>query len=684
MTDLFLTVLSLSVSGSVLALFLLAIKPAVKMRLSQRWQYYIWLVVILRFLLPFSPETTLMGEVSERLSKVPVSFSEVQQQNSGINQNDDNMVIPQTDLSQSADRTKQDSKANMPAKPTYWSFLLRSLWIVWLGAALVIFTGKVTGYIKFIRWIRTEANRAADRHLLEIYQEELNTAKIRRNLPLYINTKIISPMLIGFFRPAIVLPVLKVNDDELRQIFRHELTHYKRGDSAYKWLVQITEGIHWFNPLVYRIGREINRCCELSCDESVIRHGDFDSRILYGDALIATLNTQGNRRNSGVSLTMGESAGFIKERLDVMMNFKKKSKFILCMTVLLTISFLCGFSALGVYASPDTGNISSKTNAGNSKNSKQLDTTKLSSILNSYYSYNDTEAYRLVKSKALRRFLAQWTDASIVNPVWNYDSFTRYEGKYKGLDMYYCTFTADNGKSYYIVLSYNPEDGGGLGKVRYGETAYNYDLRANLGDLAAKLSGTKVDLSTAVASRAQIADKSTGRSEEAIRITDDSGHSYIYYLGKEKGQISQDTTMKTSTVKGKTWYMVETEAQLRAIGTGNYGLNKNYLQNADIDVSSAEWIPIGTAAAPFTGVYNGNGYKIKNLTITDPDIQIIGMFGVAKNAAIYNITLENYDIRSAGRNAKNKSVSPVLVFGKGSTKSYDNTVQAKGNANTGK
>lgn len=193
MTDLFLTVFSLSVSGSVLALFLLAIKPAVKMRLSQRWQYYIWLVVILRFLLPFSPETTLMGQVSERLSKVPVSFSEVQQQqNSDINLNGDNMVIPQTDLSQSADRTKQDTKANMPAKPTYWSFLLRNLWIVWLGAALVIFTGKVTGYIKFIRWIRTEANRAADRHLLEIYQEELNTAKIRRNLPLNINTKIIS------------------------------------------------------------------------------------------------------------------------------------------------------------------------------------------------------------------------------------------------------------------------------------------------------------------------------------------------------------------------------------------------------------------------------------------------------------------------------------------------------------
>ena len=52
--------------------------------------------------------------------------------------------------------------------------------------------------------------------------------------------------------------------------------------------------------------------------------------------------------------------------------------------------------------------------------------------------------------------------------------------------------------------------------------------------------------------------------------------------------------MDTATVKGVTWYLVESEAHLRAIGTGEYGLDGNYMQNADITLSRTEWEPIGT------------------------------------------------------------------------------------------
>lgn len=53
--------LSLSVSGSILTLGLLAIKPLIKNKLSKRWQYYIWIVVILRLLVPFTPEVSVVG-----------------------------------------------------------------------------------------------------------------------------------------------------------------------------------------------------------------------------------------------------------------------------------------------------------------------------------------------------------------------------------------------------------------------------------------------------------------------------------------------------------------------------------------------------------------------------------------------------------------------------------------------
>lgn len=56
MTEILKTVLSLSLSGSLLILLLFMLRPVIKARLSKRWQYYIWLVVAARLMLPFAPE----------------------------------------------------------------------------------------------------------------------------------------------------------------------------------------------------------------------------------------------------------------------------------------------------------------------------------------------------------------------------------------------------------------------------------------------------------------------------------------------------------------------------------------------------------------------------------------------------------------------------------------------------
>ena len=54
----------------------------------------------------------------------------------------------------------------------------------------------------------------------------------------------------------------------------------------YKWLVQFTICLHWFNPLVYLMGREVNNACEFSCDEAVIKNLDNDGIKAYGNTLL--------------------------------------------------------------------------------------------------------------------------------------------------------------------------------------------------------------------------------------------------------------------------------------------------------------------------------------------------------------------------------------------------------------
>lgn len=145
-----------------------------------------------------------------------------------------------------------------------------------------------------------------------------------------------------------------------------------------------------------------------------------------------------------------------------------------------------------------------------------------------------------------------------------------------------------------------------------------------------------------------------------------------------KSKRNHDTLeMKTLKIGNKIYYWVENETQLRSIGQGKYSLDKNYIQAADIHMSTDEWIPIGTANKPFTGSYCGNGCEIIGLTMTDPNAKIIGLFGVTDGANIYNITMRDYDIRSAGRNVTGKSIAPILALGLGDTRSYDNQVYPK-------
>lgn len=58
MNDVLKTFLSLSLSGSLVILILFLCRLFWKDKVSRQWQYYIWLIVIARLLLPFAPENS--------------------------------------------------------------------------------------------------------------------------------------------------------------------------------------------------------------------------------------------------------------------------------------------------------------------------------------------------------------------------------------------------------------------------------------------------------------------------------------------------------------------------------------------------------------------------------------------------------------------------------------------------
>ena len=507
----------MSFSGSLLILALLIGKQFLKNKISRQWQYYIWLVAVVRLLFPFGPEVSLMGKAYQVVDQAISQTAPLPpQQQPPLN-------VPGGNLAPAVGAEHHNETVGSPADDVTTAHLLQDIgvllinhiWLVWLVAALGLLIRKITIYQGFMRYIHAGLTPVSDIEFLDRLSIAAERAGIKKPIELCVNPLISSPMLIGFFHPCIVLPSADISEKNFQYIVLHELTHYKRQDMFYKWLVQITVCLHWFNPLVYLMSREVTRACEFSCDEAVLAKMGCDHAQDYGKTLLDAMAVVGRYKENLGAVTLSENKQLLKERIGAIMSFKKASKAIRLLTGMLTLCIIFSAAFVGIYS---------------------------------------TAAADVPNSINTEKFVPPMFDNS------------------------------------------------------------------------------------------QAADNSL--------------------------------EMETLDFKGTSYYLVCNEAQLRAIGTGKYGMNLNYMQQADISLSAGDWVPIGTWDVPFTGTYNGNGFEITGLTMTDPDAEIIGLFGVAKNAHIYNITLRDYDITSAGKNAANKSVGAVLAIGQGS-RSYDNFVYPK-------
>lgn len=358
----FKILLSLSCSGSLLILVFLMFRPLFCSRLSKRWQYYIWLVVAARLLLPLASETNLMEAVfhgieNGGLAQIKTILSPGQDAPSAPVFQDDTVTV--------RNGHEGTAQGNSARKPLFVSgenngapserakaadgFVIG---LCWLMAALILLVRKITIYQSFVKYIKAGCAEVEDLGLLEQFGTLVEQSGVKTAVELSTNHLISSPLLIGFFRPCIVLPTNKLSESEFKYTILHELTHYKRRDMFYKWLVQFTICVHWFNPLVYRMGREVERSCELSCDEAVIQNLDAQGRRAYGDTLLNAIGSGGSYKSAIASVTLGESKDKLEERLNAIRGFRKPSGFVVCFTAVLTIAVCFGAAAAGAYALP--------------------------------------------------------------------------------------------------------------------------------------------------------------------------------------------------------------------------------------------------------------------------------------------------------------------------------------------
>ena len=351
MIDFFLLLATLSLASSIPALLFLAVHPLIRGRCTKTLQYYLLLFVLLRFLVPISfPFSSGMQALFPTGVGAVASAASVS-------------TTQQEPAAQATEKPTQQAAAEIPSNVTVPAkqpqadgspqFLQSIGWLVllfgvWLMGVLVSLFVPWAGYFRLRRALRKTARPASET------LHALLAKTTGHTLPVYLSLHAQSPMLLGLIRPYMVLPDANFSVQQYADIFRHEMAHCRRGDIACKWAVAAICAVHWFNPVVHWVRREMDRACELSCDEIVTRSMDTEARRAYGETLLAVA-AQTRTIPGALYSTMSEDMRAMKERLVSILQKKRPELVSLASIALVALLAASAFASCAVVRSPFQG-----------------------------------------------------------------------------------------------------------------------------------------------------------------------------------------------------------------------------------------------------------------------------------------------------------------------------------------
>ena len=226
------------------------------------------------------------------------------------------------------------------------------LLVIWMIGAVIYAVRTVRRQEQFTRSIVRLRQPADTRSqmLTEMLFEELGIAQ---SIPVYTVPVIDTPMLSGILHPCILLPEQDYDNAELRLILKHELCHLRRGDLFCKLLWICCRVIHWFNPLIPLLTRQMEQDCELACDEAVMQNETAESANIYCKSILRTAKRRAAGKSADALLATGFSGSkeMLRSRLQAILSGGKKQRYLMIAAAALILTAMTG--SILAYAASD-------------------------------------------------------------------------------------------------------------------------------------------------------------------------------------------------------------------------------------------------------------------------------------------------------------------------------------------
>jgi beta-lactamase regulating signal transducer with metallopeptidase domain len=326
-------VLRASWQAAILALLVFALLRSMGERITPRWRYLLWSVVVARLLLVITPASPWSAFNLSRL---------VQEMSASRIASYERAPEPGPDARESgrfaqglAIRSEADSVSPRNAVPTVRASappesaatgrartsdalprsgppterprrdvpVIRILSTVYL-AGCVAAGLQLIGAALVLRRRLSVCRPVKDIAVLAVLETAAARAGLRRLPALLVTPESISPCALGTLKPRIIVPesiVTEAPGIALRHVLAHELAHLVRGDLWTNWLLLLARLFHWFNPVAWWSIRQMQVEREAACDDSALAAlGEVD-RSSYASTIISLAS---NLAPSGVAPAM--------------------------------------------------------------------------------------------------------------------------------------------------------------------------------------------------------------------------------------------------------------------------------------------------------------------------------------------------------------------------------------------
>ena len=321
MTNLW-TVLYFTLSITLTGLMLVLFKRLFQDKLNARWHYLVWLVLLVRAILPanvkifstgFALNNIWMEPVKKLRGTVEMGMESLLSSPFGMGGGDLSLL-----------------------KGGTWS-LTDKLFVVYI-AGVVLFL-----LYDLLIYGRLRKDIAKGRDGSPALQEKIRNTAEKYDLLVQKKVKVCrdieTPFLCGFFKPVLVIPeTMEETIDE--KVLLHEMLHLKHRDVLVNVALHFLQALNWFNPFVYWLCRIIRNDSEALCDQRVLEKLEGEEKREYGMLL---LNMADSRYASRIGTTsMANGAKNIKTRIQRIVDFGRAPKGAAfatgCITVMLCLA----------------------------------------------------------------------------------------------------------------------------------------------------------------------------------------------------------------------------------------------------------------------------------------------------------------------------------------------------------